>query len=211
MPNFRPLGDNEIHALDDEQILAYALSARDAGRPADAARALQILAWGYRDIVRSRVVRRVPTEVAEDVADAAILRAVAQVLKAGAFKGTSQGEFRKWLHTIVDRQVVDFFRARERRVSETALPEEHAGEEDAPQATAAVTDDGTGAVEVQALIDQALAEVNADHREVVELYVFGRWTAAETAERVGGGMTENNVHQIGHRFRERMRELLEDD
>jgi hypothetical protein len=39
--------------------------------------------------------------------------------------------------------------------------------------------------------------------------VFGPHSAAETAEFVGDGMTEANVHQISSRFQRRVRELLE--
>ena len=210
MSPFRALADHEIHALDDEEILGYALRARAAGRPADAARGLQILAWGYRPIVRLRVLRRVPEEVAEDVGDAALLRAIAQLLKEGAFRGASTGEFRRRLHTITDRQVADYFRARERRVAEEPLPEEHEGDEDERRRPAGQTGDETAAVEVQALIDQALSELNPSHREVVERYVFDGCSATETAQAVAGEMSENNVHKIAERFRKRMHELLEE-
>lgn len=71
-----------------------------------------------------------------------------------------------------------------------------------------MTSDETGAVEVQALIDQALSELKPAHREVVERYVFDRCTAAETARQVADDVSQNNVHKIAERFRGRMRELL---
>lgn len=208
MPEFRSRKDHQLDDLTDEEILAYALAARAAGALDHCTRALQILAFGYLDILHVRIAKKVPREQVEDVAGAAILRAIASLLKEGAFKGSSPGEFRAYLHTIVDRQVVDFFRARERRPEEAPLPEEHEGEEDFWRA-AGMSPDELGAVEVQELIDKALDELNELHRHVVELYVFDKWGAEETADRIGEEMTAANVHKIAQRFRDRMRELLE--
>jgi len=57
-------------------------------------------------------------------------------------------------------------------------------------------------------IDAALAELSDDHRRVVEAYVLRGGPARDAADEVGG-MSEANVHQIGSRFRRRLRELLE--
>jgi DNA-directed RNA polymerase specialized sigma subunit len=48
------------------------------------------------------------------------------------------------------------------------------------------------------------------HRRVIDLYVFGPHSASETAERVGDGMSEANVHQISSRYQKRVKELLEE-
>ncbi len=207
--SFHPRPDHEIHALSDEQILQYVVAARASGHPSHAARALQILVFGYQDIVRVRVGAKVPRHEADEVADAGLLRAIAAALKPDAFKGTSFGEFRKWMHTIVDRQVVDYWRKVERSPKQDPLPDEHEGDEDARRPVGAAADD-TEAVDVQAVIDQALGELGEAHRAVIERYVFGDRTAAETADELGESMTENNVHQITSRFRRRMRELLDD-
>jgi len=211
LPNrpFRPLPDHEIHALEDEQILEYVVGAREAGGTGQATRALQILAFGYREIVRVRVARKVPRHAVEDVADAGLLRAVAAALKPGAFGGSTVGEFRSWMHTIVDRHVVDYWRATQRAPDEAPLPEEREGEEGQGGAAGVVPDE-SAAVDVQAVIDQALDELGSSHRAAVELYVFGSRPAAETAEELGNGLTENNVHQIATRFRARVRELLDE-
>lgn len=206
---FRSRPDHEIHALSDEQILQYVVAARAAGQPAHAARGLQILVFGYRDIVKVRVAAKVPRHEAEDVADAGLLRAVAAALKPNAFTGGSMGEFRSWMHTIVDRHVADHWRKVERSPREDPLPEEHEGDDDGRRPAGSTPDDSE-AVDVQAVIEQALGELSEPHRLVVELYVFGGRTAVETAEQIGDGMTENNVHQITTRFRRRMRQLLDE-
>lgn len=205
---FRPLPDHEIHALEDEQILEYVVRARAAGETAHAARGLQILAFGYREIVKLRVARKVPVHAVEEVADGGLLRAVAAAVKPGAFKGSSVGQFRSWMHTIVDRHVVDYWRALKRSPGESPLPEEHEGDEDARGAAGASPDDGSS-VDAQDVIDQALDELSPSHRGAVELYVFGSRTAKETVHELDG-LTENNVHQIATRFRARVRELLDE-
>ena len=211
MPNraFRPLSDGEIAALSDEEILGYVVLARDSGEVGHAARALQILVWGYRDIMRVRVALKVPPQDVDDVADAALVRAVGAALRAGAFSGGSMGEFRSWAHTVVDRQIADYWRKQERLVEETVLPDEHEGEDEIHRAVG-VSPDDAGAVDIQALIDQARGELGQDHRRAVDLHVFEDRPARETAKAVGQGMTEANVHQIATRFRKRVRELLDE-
>jgi len=206
---FRPRSDHEIHALADEQILEYVIAARGAGEPAHAGRGLQLLVFGYRDIVQVRVGAKVPRHDVEEVADAGLLRAVATALKPGAFAGGSVGEFRSWMHTIVDRQVVDYWRKVKRSPQEAPLPEEHEGDEDSWGSAGAAPDE-SAAVDVQAVIDQALGELADARRAVVERYVFDGRTATETADELGDGMTENNVHQIAARFRRRVRRLLDE-
>ncbi len=208
--SFRPLQDHEISALGDEEILAYVVQARESRQWAHAVRALQILAWGYRDIVRVRVGRKVPAQVAEDVADAAILRAIAQAVKRSGFRGGTIGELRKWIHTIADRQVVDYWRKQERSVDVTALPEEHESDDERHRPAVAVADDETAAVQVHDLIERALSELNSMHRRAVELYVFDGRTAAEVTQQLHG-VSSNNVHKIAERFRGRMREILGED
>ncbi len=206
---FRPLSDLEINALSDEQILEYVVLARERGELAHATRALQMLVWGYRDIITVRVSLKVPKPDVQDVADAALLRAVASALRPGAFAGASIGEFRSWAHTVVDRAIADYWRKRERSPVETVLPDEHEGEDGASHAVG-ITPDHAVETDVQAVIDQARGELAEDHRKVVDGYVFEGLSARETATSVGNGMSESNVHQIATRFRKRMRELLDE-
>jgi RNA polymerase sigma factor (sigma-70 family) len=207
--SFRPRPEHELADLSDEALLAHAVAAREAGDAKQVALALQLLAWGYQEIVRMRVAIKTPSEHVEDVADAALVRAIGSALRAGGFAGETTAEFRAWLHTVTDREVVDWWRRRERRPEEAPLPDEHLGEDESGTPVG-VSEDEAPAVDVQALIDQALGELSDLHRRVVELHVFNGIGAKETAGALRGGMSENNVHKIASRFRSRMRELLED-
>src|SRR6202044_1405406 len=120
---FTPLPDHELHQLGDEQLIAYVRDGRAAGELAAGRRALMFLVDGYERDVKRRLSLRLPAHAIDDVAHDALVRAI-----AAAFDGTSVGEFRSWLHTIVDRTAVDFFRRAERRPKESMLPSEHIGE-----------------------------------------------------------------------------------
>lgn len=145
---------------------------------------------------------RLPRWAVEDAAAEALVRAV-----SSAFDGTSEGEFRKWLGTIVDRTAVDWFRRRERRPVETRLPSEHLGDDDV-WGDEPVSASEAGAVELQIVIDAVMAQLSAEHRSVVELHVFDGLPAAEVCERLDG-MTADNVAQVASRFRKRLRDTLE--
>jgi RNA polymerase sigma factor (sigma-70 family) len=137
------------------------------------------------------------------VARDALVRAI-----AAAFDGTSQGEFRSWLHTIVDRTAVDYYRRAERRPKETVLPSEHAGEDDV-WGDEPFTDSEAGAVELRMIIDEVIETFNDKHGQVIELHVFGGLPAGEVCERIEG-MSGDNVAQIASRFRAKLRQRLDE-
>jgi RNA polymerase sigma factor (sigma-70 family) len=126
---------------------------------------------------------------------------------AAAFDGTSQGEFRSWLHTIVDRTAVDWFRRAGRRPKEAPLPSEHLVEEhvwgDEP-----FTPSHSGEVELRIVMDEVMDELSDKHRQVIELQVFEGLTAREVCDGIDG-MTEDNVAQIASRSRAKLRRRLD--
>ena len=162
------------------------------------------LVYGYERDVKRRLSSKLPAHVVDDVAHDALVRAI-----AAAFDGSSVGEFRSWLHTIVDRTAVDYFRRAERRPKESILPSEHVGEEDVWGAEPSVDSDA-GAVELRIIVDEVLETFNEKHRLVIELHVFGGLTAAEVCDRIEG-MSVDNVAQIASRFRAKLRARLDPD
>jgi RNA polymerase sigma factor (sigma-70 family) len=200
--SFQPLPDHELHHLSDEDLLAYIRDARDAGELPHARRGLMFLVYGYERDVRRRLSMKVPGYVVDDLAHDALVRAV-----AAAFDGSSVGEFRNWLHTIVDRTAVDYYRRAERRPKETILPSEHAGEDDVWGAEPSLESE-TGAVELRIIVEEVLDGFNEKHRLVIELHVFAGLTAADVCDRIKG-MSEDNVAQIASRFRAKLRARLD--
>ena len=160
------------------------------------------LVYGYERDVKRRLSIKVPAHVVDDLAHDALVRAI-----AAAFDGSSVGEFRSWLHTIVDRTAVDFYRRAERRPKETILPSEHAGEDDVWGAEPSLESEA-GAVELRIIVEEVLETFNEKHRLVIELHVFEGLTAAEVCDRIEG-MSEDNVAQIASRFRAKLRARLD--
>jgi RNA polymerase sigma factor (sigma-70 family) len=199
---FRRLSDHELQTLSDDQLIAYIRAAVDAGELSAGRSALAVLVYGYEDIVKRRLKMKMPPYAVDDVAHDAMVRAV-----KSAFDGTSQGEFRSWLHTIVDRTRIDWFRERERRPQEEILPSEHSGEEGVWGGEPPV-DSEAGAVEVRIIAEEVLKDFNPTHQKVIDLYVFLGFSAREVCEKIDS-MTEDNVAQIGSRYRAALRRGLD--
>ena len=199
---FQPLPDHELHQLSDLDLIGYIRDARDTGELAQARRGLMFLVYGYERDVKRRLSIKVPGHVVDDLAHDALVKAI-----AAAFDGSSVGEFRNWLHTIVDRTAVDFYRRAERRPKETILPSEHAGEEDV-WGREPSGESEAGAVELRIIVEEVLETFNRKHRLVIELHVFEGFTAAEVCDRIRG-MSEDNVAQIASRFRAKLRARLD--
>lgn len=199
---FHPRPDHELDELSDEHLIAYIRDARNAGQFAHARRGLMFLVYGYERHVKWRLSLRVPAHVVDDLAHDALVKAI-----AARFDGSSVGEFRSWLQTIVDRTAVDYHRRAGRRPRETILPSEHAGEDELWGAEPAI-DGEAAAVELRIIVDEVLASFNDTHGLVIELHVLGGLTAAEVCDRIEG-MREDNVAQIASRFRARLRARLD--
>jgi DNA-directed RNA polymerase specialized sigma24 family protein len=209
---FRRLKDYELANLPDEDLIAYAVAARDAG-DVDAMRdALAILVFRrYDDLVR-RAKLKVPAGEAEDIAAQTIDEAI--LVK---FRGTSVGEFMKIVGQILRRRIADFLEKRKRTIQAGPLPEENTDDEDVHGRTAGITPDSTGAVEVEDLIERLMANLSPPHRRVVELYVFDALSAEDAADQLNADfpdldttMSVDNVHKIASRFRKDLRKALED-
>jgi RNA polymerase sigma factor (sigma-70 family) len=199
---FVPIPDHELQQLSDDELIAYVRNAHGASVPAAGRRALMFLVFGYERDVKRRLSLRVPKHVIDDVAHDALVRAI-----AAAFDGTSQGEFRSWLHTIVDRTAIDWHRKAKRRPKETLLPSEHSGEEEV-WGGEPFTESAAGEVEARIVIEEVIDTFNEKHQQVIELHVFGALTAAEVCDKIEG-MSEDNVAQIASRFRAKLRARLD--
>jgi RNA polymerase sigma factor (sigma-70 family) len=197
---FRALPETQLDALSDDALIAYVLAARDAGDAATARTALRVLVWGHYRSVEYKVALRVPREDVDDVACDAIASAL-----TAAFDGTSAGEFRSWLATIVKRRIADYHRKVQRTLDQVVLDPTggEAGEGAVPWEA-----DESGYVEVQVILQDLLDALDPAHREAIRLYVFEDRPAGEVAARMDG-MTEANVHQIASRFRRDLLRRLE--
>jgi len=206
---FQSLNDDELNRLSDERLLEQIQAARAAGASDDGKRALAILVFRHYDNVERRVRIKVRAADAEDVAMEIVVSAIRSSLS-----GRTVGEFRAWLGRIVKRRIADYHR---KPAVETSLLSEKHDDDEEVWGKELEVGDPTGEVDVQSVIDQALAMLSDSHRTAIELYVFEDLSAAETADKVNVAtpdldppMTENNVQQIASRFRAELRRLLEE-
>jgi RNA polymerase sigma factor (sigma-70 family) len=205
LAEFRELPEHHLSQLSDEQLVDYLREARDAGCHEAMKPAVAVLVFGYHDTLRNRARLKLPEDDVEDVVAETMASAI-----ASAFGGSSVGEFKSWLHTILSRRIADFHDARSRSPKTTLLPSEHQGEDDVWGREPSEPFEGE-AQHARGCIRRAYEELENDrHRRVIDLYLFEPHSATEAAELVGDGMSEANVHQIASRFQRRVKELLEE-
>jgi RNA polymerase sigma factor (sigma-70 family) len=204
LADFRELPEHRLNDLDDEALVEYLRAAREAGCHEAMKPAVAVLVYGYHETLRNRARLKLPDGEVDDVVAETMASAVASF-----FGGSSVGEFKSWLHTILSRRIADFHEARKRSPKTAPLPSEHQGEDEVWGREPAVPFEGD-AQHARDCIRRAYEELDNDrHRRVIDLYLLGPHSAAEAAELVGDGMSEANVHQIASRFQSRVKELLE--
>jgi RNA polymerase sigma factor (sigma-70 family) len=205
LAKFRELPEHRLSGLSDDELIDYLRAAREAGRHDAMKTAIAVLVHGHYPALVNRARLKLPDADVEDVVAETLMSAI-----ASAFDGKSVGEFRSWMHTILSRRIADYHDERSRKPRATALPSEHEGEDEVWGTEPSEPFEGD-ALHARACFEQAYEELeNGSHRRVIDLYLLGSHSAAETAELVGDGMTEPNVHQISSRFQRRFRELVEE-
>ncbi|MEJ7789123.1 MAG: hypothetical protein WKF29_04490, partial [Thermoleophilaceae bacterium] len=199
--HFRELSEPELALRTDDELIDYIRGARAARRLPTATLALRILVFGYWDTLVARAGLKLPRSAAEDVAATALESAI-----KSAFDGESVGEFRSWMHTVLARRISDYYRSREGKPKLVPLISENAGDEELWGEEPSVGAPDGGVVDLRKAIEQAYGELAPSHQAVVDLYVFSEYSAAETTAQTTE--SENNVHQIGSRFRKRVKGIL---
>jgi DNA-directed RNA polymerase specialized sigma24 family protein len=202
---FRELPEHALSGLADDALIDYLRAAREAGRHDAMKAAVAVLVFGYHDTLVNRARLKLPEPDVADVVSETLASAI-----ASAFDGSSVGEFKSWLHTILSRRIADYHDARTRTPRTAPLPGEHLGDEDVWGEEPSEPFEGD-ALHARGCLETAYCELDRDsHRAVIDLYVLRAHSAADTAALIGEGMTEANVHQIASRFQRRFKQLLED-
>jgi RNA polymerase sigma factor (sigma-70 family) len=205
LTGFRELPEHALSGLADDALIDYLRAAREAGRHDAMKTAVAVLVFGYHDTLMNRARLKLPDPDVADVVSETLASAI-----ASAFDGSSVVEFKSWLHTILSRRIADYHDARTRTPKTAPLPGEHLGDDEVWGAEPSEPFEGD-ALHARGCLEQAYCELERDsHRAVIDLYVLRAHSAAETAELIGEGMTEANVHQIASRFQRRFKQLLEE-
>ena len=215
--NFRELSDAQLAKLSDEELIAYIVHARAAGRAEAAVVGVQVLAYRHERRVIGFIYNQLGSKGA-DVVDEVAARTIADAIRSAAsFEGGTIQEFRAWIFRIARRRRIDYLR--KNRVEEVPLAWEYGeeGEEREIVAGDPYADFDEMSVQKQ-VFNAALAELKAPHKLVILLAVFHELPHKQIAEQVNrqfgevldDPMTENNVSQILSRFRKRLDGLLEE-
>lgn len=213
MGTFRRLGELELAALGDGELIEYAVTARGAGDAAAALLALSIFAFGMEPAVRAFVRNRLSSHgnaVVDEIAERTLEDAVRSV---GSLVGSTEREARAFVFRIARRRIADYLR-RDRPAEEPLDDSEDGEPERIPDALR--VEDGAGEVETHMFVNELLQSLRPDHRTVVELHVLMGHPARKTVERLRSrdrgpaddSITEQNVHQIASRFRRQLRARL---
>ena len=194
-----------MSGLADDALIDYLRAAREAGRHDAMKAAVAVLVFGYHDTLMNRARLKLPEADVADVVSETLASAI-----ASAFDGSSVGEFKSWLHTILSRRIADYHDARTRTPKTAPLPGEHHGDDEVWGEEPSDPFEGD-ALHARGCLETAYGELERDsHRAVIDLYLLGPNSAAGTAALIGDDMTEANVHQIASRFQRRFKELLEE-
>ncbi|MGH2951821.1 MAG: RNA polymerase sigma factor [Solirubrobacterales bacterium] len=214
MTNFRRRNRDELARLNDEELVAYIREALAGGDRGAAGDGFAVLVQRYEGDVARRVRAKVPPSDIDDVAQEAWDSAM-----RAAFKDTEIRNFKALLNKIVSRRIADYTRKRASEIKAQPLAEEHLEAEDI-WGDVPAEEDETDAVALRDLIAEVYGQLNEVHQAVVDKYVFGGYSAQETADEINKmfeghpdlttPMTNDNVHQIAKRFRDDLRGLLED-
>lgn len=112
-----------------------------------------------------------------DVVQSAQLEAVRDL---GAFRGSSEGEFRSWLRHILRNNILDLRRARDRRIprasGQAARVEDHVQIDDRSPSSQ------VSAGELGDKLRSAIDKLPPDERTVIEMHYFQNKTYAEIGE-----------------------------
>jgi RNA polymerase sigma-70 factor, ECF subfamily len=165
----------------------------------------EVLLHRYRPLVFRIVLKHVPHDSAEEVAQDTFVRAY-QSLSNYAAKGT----FPRWLATLSVRSCYDFWRnhARNRELPLSSLTEEHQKWLDevlAPQSREAFLGH-TARQEGKEVLGYAMDRLSAEDRMVVSLVHLDGLSVKEAAKMLGWGMVKTKVR--AHRARREMRKII---
>jgi hypothetical protein len=202
---FIPKSELELEQLNDDELVAYLVAARDADAQEAVVTATGVLVFRRYEVQFLLIRGKVGTDhEAEE-----ILAAVFESALRSPFKGSHTGEFFALLNIIRKRRVADFH---QKKNSEG--DQQQPADDDDIFSGVAGPDDPEGEVVALVLLQELLAEESERDRMVIEMKIDGH-VAKQIAERVNEEfpdldppMTFENVDQIFSRFKRRARPLL---
>lgn len=205
--------------------MAYVVEARSEGATDEYESALAVLVFRWEGIFHRRALGRIGQYCkdsgylsAASEAEEIVLETFKGIFQGvDRFEGAAAGQFHKWVQTILDRRVVDWFRSKSNdpKVISYDGSRNQDGEE---VGMYEIVGDGEVdvemTVELRILWDEAIAAESERDAMVVGLKAEG-FPSAEVAAIIeeegldgGEGMSTDNVDTIYSRFKKKNRELF---
>jgi RNA polymerase sigma factor (sigma-70 family) len=189
--------------LKDEELIAYAVGARDAGERDAFEAAAKLFAGRRMGLVSYWVSQKADPEEVDEITSNALVSIIKGIT---GVSGSSTGEFVEWMRTVTRRRIADHYRAKEKLPAFTPLDDQP---KDEGQWTETVGEpDSTGGVDTALVVKNALDQLDEVKREVVERRIEG-YSSKETAKMSSDPkMTPANVDQIFSRFKKALKKEL---
>ena len=192
----RPKTENELATLEDDELIAYAVDARNSDRQEDFRSAVGVFISRRIGLVTFWVGKKADGDEADEIAGKVF---VSIFEGAGRIKGSSPGEIVEWMRTVTARRIADHYRSKEKQPDISSLDGQPGDENEWSKPVG--DPDSTGGVELGMVIEEALRQLDEVKREVVELRIDG-YSSKEVAEASrDDDMTPANVDKIFSRFR----------
>lgn len=203
--------DRELFEFEDALLLRYIKRAKGKGELEDANRAMHVLLYKHESRMRSRVVLRLPEHLmhhADTVAEWVLERVMRSAL-GFSFEGEHVGQWVNWWGTVIDRQVISFWRsAQGQALAQESMPPSEHEREDRKRSDFPGEDFDVGALvnrlSYHRIMNSVLESMdNQTHAAIVRTAYSDNSTSAEVAKRFK--TTAQNVDQVKSRFRKEFR------
>jgi RNA polymerase sigma-70 factor, ECF subfamily len=163
----------------------------------------EVLLRRYRSLVFGIVIRHIPPDSTEDVAQEVFVRAYQSLPGYGG-----KGPFSRWLTTVAVRSCCDFWRRRNPEIPLSALTEEHQKWLDEVLAPRSREDfrEEADRREGEEVLRYALDRLSPEDRMVLSLIHLEGISVREAANMLGWSMIKTKVR--AHRARRQMRSII---
>jgi DNA-directed RNA polymerase specialized sigma24 family protein len=194
----------DLYERDPQKAIAYIHGALQAGEREAGRQATQLLVYLQLGLIFSVVSAKTPTNQVDEVADGAMVEAVAAVLKNPP-ELVNLKQFRGWLATIAANHAAGITRsgAEQARRSSQSLDYEPADGRKSHEPSA--EEDRYEAVGDREIFEAQLELLSEEHQAIILLRLLGDNSSKQVVEIVssehGWDYSANNVDQITRRFR----------
>lgn len=204
---FLPLTDEafcDLYERDPQEAIAYIHGALQTGQKEAGRKATQLLVYLQLGLIFSVVAAKTPTNQVDEVADGAMVEAVAAVLRNPP-ELVNLKQFRGWLAKIAANHSAGITRAgaeQARRASQSLDDESADGQK--PHELSA-EDERYDAIGDREIFKEQLELLSEEHRAIILLRLIADNSSKQVVEILssehGWDYSANNVDQITRRFR----------